>query len=118
MCASHLSLPVGAGRVESLCLARFLFSIQNIPSAPLVVFKLIVKPTRLLARPKEYLACVCKQLSEEKLVQSTLAKVNGIRVLQLFSCRLCSNWIIYCLKKVVKKLKIIVLDKCLQMTHK
>lgn len=65
MCASRLSLPVDAGRVESLCLARFRFSIQNIPSAPLAVFKLIVKPTRLLARPKEYLACVCKQLSEK-----------------------------------------------------
>lgn len=80
MCA-HLSLPVGAGRVESLCLARFLFSIQSIPSAPLAVFRLIVKATRLLARPKEYLARVCKQWTEEKLVQLTLAKVNGIRVL-------------------------------------
>lgn len=114
MCASHLSLPVDAGRVESLCLARFLFSIQNIPSAPLAVFKLIVKPTRLLARPKEHLACVCKQLSD-KNVSSRPWRCNSILTFIMSPIFQLDNLLS---KKGGEKLQIIVLDKCLQMTWK
>lgn len=68
-----------AGRVESLCLAKFHFSTGSIPSAPLAVSKHIEKPTPLLARPKEHLACA------HTGKRSHSAHVNDRRIFKHFS---------------------------------